>query len=66
MERIAGLVLLVVGVVLLIFGINASQKVPDQTVEKVSGKFTDNTMVYLVGGIACVVAGGAITWKYWE
>ncbi len=64
MNRVIGYVLLAVGVVLLFFGINASQKVPEQAVEKVSGKYTNNTMVYIVGGIACLVAGAGISWRY--
>lgn len=66
MNRVLGLVLLAVGLVLLVFGINSTQKVPEQAIEKISGKFTDNTMFYIIGGIACVVAGGAITWRNWE
>ena len=64
MNRIAGFVLLAVGILLLFFGINATQKVPDQSMEKVTGKYTDETMVFLVGGIACLIAGGGIVWRY--
>ena len=55
MIRIIGLVLLVVDVTLLIFGYNASQAVGEKVVEGFTGRFTDQTMAYLIGGIAAVV-----------
>ena len=60
MIRIIGLVLLVVGVTLLIFGYNASQSVSEQIVEGFTGRFTKQTMVYLIGGIAAIVGGAAL------
>ena len=61
MNRIIGLVLLAVGVTLLIFGYNASQSVGEQIVEGITGRFTDQTMVYLIGGIAAIVGGAALS-----
>jgi len=60
MIRIIGLVLLAVGVTLLIFGYNASQSVGEQIVEGVTGRFTQQTMMYLIGGIAAIVGGAAL------
>jgi hypothetical protein len=60
MIRIIGFVLLAVGVALLIFGFNASQSVGEQVVEGVTGRFTDATMVYIIGGIAAMVGGAAL------
>ncbi len=60
MIRIIGLVLLVVGVTLLIFGYNASQSVGEQIVEGFTGRFTKQTMAYLIGGIAAIVGGAAL------
>ena len=60
MIRIIGLVLLVVGVTLLIFGYNASQSVGEQIVEGFTGRFTNQTMAYLIGGIAAIVGGAAL------
>ena len=60
MIRIIGLVLLVVGVTLLIFGYNASQSVSEQIVEGFTGRFTQQTMAYLIGGIAAIVGGAAL------
>ncbi len=56
-QRVLGLVLLVVGVVVLIFGYNASQSVTEQSMETLTGRFTETTMVYLIGGVASVVVG---------
>ena len=60
MIRIIGLVLLAVGVTLLIFGYNASQSVGEQIVEGVTGRFTQQTMMYVIGGIAAIVGGAAL------
>jgi len=61
MIRIIGLVLLAIGVTLLIFGYNASQSVGEKVVEGFTGRFTDQTMWYLIGGIAAVVGGAALS-----
>jgi hypothetical protein len=60
MIRIIGLVLLAVGVTLLIFGYNASQSVGEKVVEGITGRFTEQTMGYLIGGIAALVGGAAL------
>ncbi len=62
MMRILGLVVLAVGIVVLAFGINASQAVPEKAVETVTGKYTGNTMVYIIGGVAMIVGGAALAW----
>jgi hypothetical protein len=60
MVRIIGIVLFAVGLVLLVFGLNASNSVGEQVVETVTGRFTETTMWYIVGGIAALVGGGAL------
>lgn len=60
MTRIIGLVLLSVGVTLLIFGYNASQSLSEQLFEGFTGHFTNQTMWYLIGGIAVMVGGSAL------
>jgi ABC-type uncharacterized transport system permease subunit len=57
--RVIGLVLVVVGMVLLVFGYNASQSVTERVVEGLTGYFTNQTMWYLIGGLAAI-AGGAV------
>ncbi|MFU8857505.1 MAG: DUF3185 family protein [Deferrisomatales bacterium] len=56
-QRIAGIVLLVAGVALFLVGMNASESVADQLSEFFTGRFTDTTMWYIIGGIAAAVAG---------
>jgi Protein of unknown function (DUF3185) len=60
MIRIIGLVVLAVGVTLVIFGYNASQSVGERVVEGITGHFTNQTMWYLIGGIAAIVGGAAL------
>jgi len=55
--RIFGLVLLAVGIALLIFGYNASQSATERIVDGFTGRFTNQTMMYLIGGVAAVVGG---------
>jgi hypothetical protein len=59
-NQIIGLLLVAVGLFLLVFGFNASQAPLDQLSETFTGKFRDSTMLYLLGGIVAVVAGGAL------
>jgi nitrate reductase gamma subunit len=63
MGRILGLVIFAVGIVILAFGINASQAVPEKALEAVTGKYTGNTMMYIIGGVAMIVGGIALAWR---
>ncbi len=54
---IIGIVLLIVGAVLLVFAWRAANAPVDQVVESLTGRFTEGTMLYIVGGIAAVVGG---------
>jgi hypothetical protein len=56
-SKIAGIVLLVVGAILLYFGFNATDSVGEQVVEGVTGRYTDETMWYLIGGGVAAVVG---------
>lgn len=60
MNKILGIVILVIGIVVLGFGINSSQAVTEKVVENVTGRYTENTMWYILGGIALMVGGGAL------
>jgi uncharacterized membrane protein YidH (DUF202 family) len=55
--RILGFVLLAVGILLLIIGYNASQSVTEQAMETLTGRFTETTTWYFIGGVACTVGG---------
>jgi len=63
MNRLLGLVVLAIGIVLLGFGINASQAVTEKVMEGVSGRYTDQTMWYILGGIALIVGGAALAFS---
>jgi len=56
-QKLVGVVLLVVGILLLFFGFQASESLGDQVTETFTGRFTDETMWYLIGGAALTVAG---------
>lgn len=60
-SKLIGLVLLVVGIALLYFGYQSSQSVGEQVSETLTGRFTDETTWYLIGGAAAAVAGAYIT-----
>jgi len=56
--KLLGIILVVIGIILLVFGFNASQSLGDQVTETVTGRFTDETMWYIIGGAVAVVVGG--------
>ena len=56
-NQLTGIVLVVLGVVLLYFGWQASQSMADQVSESFTGRFTDNTMWYIIGGAVSLAAG---------
>jgi hypothetical protein len=57
MQRIIGAVALIIGVALLILGMNASHSVTDQVSNTFTGRFTQATTWYIVGGLATSMAG---------
>lgn len=59
--QLIGIVALAVGAVLLYFGYNASQAPVDQLSNTLTGRYTDNTMWYVIGGVAMVATGIAVT-----
>jgi hypothetical protein len=60
-KRVLGLVLLVVGLVLFAIGLNATDSVTEEVSEGLTGRFTDTTTWYLLGGLAMALAGGAMS-----
>jgi LPXTG-motif cell wall-anchored protein len=55
--QIVGIVILVVGAILLGFAYHASNTPLDQLSNTLTGRFTDQTMWYLVLGAAAAIAG---------
>lgn len=58
--RIIGLAILVGGIIVFSFGINSSRAVVEQGLEKVTGRYSGNTMWYIIGGIIMIVGGGSL------
>lgn len=56
--RILGIVVAVVGAVLLALGLNASHSLADQASQTFLGRYTHDTMTYIIIGIAALVGGG--------
>jgi hypothetical protein len=56
-QRVVGILLLVLGVGLFIVGVNASDSIADRWTNFFTGHFTDTTVWYMVGGIALAIVG---------
>ena len=61
LQRVLGLAILVVGIFLLVFGINSTNKVSERVSQDFSGKYTNNTMWYIIGGSALIIIGGGMS-----
>ncbi|WP_438480095.1 DUF3185 family protein [Oleiharenicola lentus] len=57
MNKPASLALLIVGIILIIYGISASDSIGSNISEAFTGAPTDKTIWLLVGGIICGVTG---------
>jgi hypothetical protein len=60
-QRIFGIVILIVGVVLLVIGLQATDSLGERLSNTFTGHWTDKTNFYIVGGIAAAVLGGLLT-----
>ena len=56
-QKIVGILLLIGGAALLVFGFQASQSVGEQVFETFAGRFTESTTWYLIGGAAIALCG---------
>ena len=56
-QRIFGIVLLVIGAIVLIVGMNASHSAADQISNTFTGRFTHGTAWYIFGGGAAALFG---------
>jgi hypothetical protein len=59
-RRILGIVLLVVGAALLYFGAQATDAPLEQARERLTGDYSDQTMLYLICGAAAFIGGLAL------
>jgi hypothetical protein len=62
-SSLLGIILLVLGAVLFGVGIFSTLSVTEQVVEGVSGRYSDHTLRYVLGGIALVIAGAVLAFS---
>jgi hypothetical protein len=60
MNKAIGLALLVVGIGLLIYGVNASQSVSSSVSKFFTGNPTDKAVWFLLGGAAATICGAVM------
>jgi uncharacterized protein DUF3185 len=58
MTRIPSIALLVAGIILLIYGLNASDSISSSVTRAVSGTPTDKTVWLIALGVIGIIAGG--------
>ncbi len=63
-KKLIGLILVVAGGALLYFGINAAQSPMEELSQTLTGRYSDETMIYLIGGGVAAVAGVALLFKW--
>lgn len=66
MNRILPLALLAGGVVLMIFGINATNSFGSDVSRFFTGSPTDKAVWMLIGGIGLTIVGLGLTWRNWK
>lgn len=59
-SRIVGIGLIVAGVILLFMGWNASESLTEDVHETLTGRFTEETSTYLIGGGVAAAVGVAL------
>jgi hypothetical protein len=59
MNRILGIALLVAGIMLIIFGINATESLSSDVSRFFTGSPTDKSMWLLIGGVVATIIGCA-------
>jgi hypothetical protein len=60
MQRLTGIVVLVVGIILMVYGVNASQSPSSEISKFFTGAATNKALYLLVGGAVAVIAGGSM------
>ncbi len=56
-NKLVGIILLVLGGVLIYFGLNATEAPMEEITEAFTGRYSDQTMYYLIGGAISAVLG---------
>jgi drug/metabolite transporter (DMT)-like permease len=60
MQRFAGIAVLVVGIVLIVWGANASQSVSSDISRLFTGSVTNKAIYLIVGGTVALIAGASM------
>lgn len=63
MNKAIGLALLVIGIVLIVYGVNSSNSVSSNVSQTFTGTPTNRTLWLLVGGIAAAIVGVVLTFR---
>ncbi len=58
--QVLGFSAFAIGVLLLVFGLDATDTPLDQVYNSMTGRYTDTTMWYIVGGFAAIVLGSLV------
>lgn len=58
MSKPLSLAILLGGVILLVYGLNAGNSLASEAKEAVTGTPTDKSMIMVIGGIVAIVVGG--------
>jgi len=59
--RLIGIALLALGLVMLFFGLNATDALVERAAKTVAGRYSDQTMFLIIGGIVSAVVGLGLT-----
>lgn len=61
-----GLTFFCVGIVILLFAFTATQTLLESSVKWFAGYYTEHTMIALIGGIAMLICGGLLAFRFRE
>lgn len=62
-NKLIGLVLIVLGAIALYFGFNATNSPTEEVSEALTGRYSDETMMYLAAGAVAVIAGAVLAFR---
>lgn len=62
LQRIVGVALLVAGVLLVVLGLSATQKMDEKIIGEITGTYSHTTMWYIIGGSVLIVIGAGMAW----
>jgi hypothetical protein len=58
--RSLGIALVIAGIVFLVMGLNATDSAVERLSETFTGKYTDQTVWYIAGGLAALIGGSVL------